>query len=586
MALLERSSVAFILYFLKAYPVRTSLMIALLVLGSVVEGVGLLTLLPLLDIAAGSSGAEQSALSQSIAETIRSLGVEPTLGSMLVVIVIAMSLKGALIWLAMRQVGYTIAQVGTDLRLQLMRALLKAEWSYFAGYPTGHFTNAISTEANRATQAYQHGCRSIAQAVQAVIYAIVVFMISWQIAVLALLVGGGLMLLLRRFIAMNRAAGQATTEVMKSLVARLTEAVPGIKPIKAMAREEHLLPLLEDEAEEYNRAQRQRVLAAESMNSIREPLLVAVIAIGLYTALTWGTQSISAILVMVVLSYRLMQTAGHIQSAYQDMVNGESALWSIKRYIDEAEAVREVSTGTRRPPALEKGIRLENVTFRYGDAPVLSDVSVTFPAGKFVAVVGPSGAGKTTLVDLALGLLRPVDGTVFVDDVPLPDIEMTAWRSMIGYVPQEVLLFHGSVFHNVTLGDHSVERTHVEEVLKAAGAWDFVMKLENGLDEVVGERGSKLSGGQRQRIAIARALLGNPKLLVLDEGTAALDPETEAEISESIARLSGDVTVIAISHQMAMSAGADIVYRVSDGKVQLVRPQRDRDEPKQAPAAR
>jgi ATP-binding cassette, subfamily C, bacterial len=571
MALLAKSSVGFMLHFLRAYPVRTGMMIGLLILSGIAEGVGLLTLLPLLDVAAGTGAAEQTGISATISGAIQSVGIEPTLGSMLLLIVGAMCLKGLFLWLALRQVGYTVAQVATDLRIQLIRALLRARWSYFAAYPTGHFTNAISTEAHRATLAYRHGCQSLAQAVQASIYAAVVFLVSWRIAVMALLVGGAMILALRSLVAMSRSAGNSQTELMKSLVARLTDTVPSIKPIKAMARERYLLPLLEDEAEAFNRAQRRQVLAIETLQTAREPMLVIAIATGLYLLLTFGTQPMSSILVLAILSYRLMQTVSHVQSTYQDMTIGESALWSMQSYITRAEEAREVSTGTRTPPPLDRAIRLEGVSFRYDETPVLSGVSVTFPARRFIALVGPSGSGKTTLVDLTLGLLTPTEGRVYVDDVPLDEIETESWRRMVGYVPQEVMLFHGSVYHNVTLGDRSITRTQVEDALRSAGAWDFVESLPHGMDEVVGERGSKLSGGQRQRIAIARALIGRPRLLILDEGTAALDHRTEAEICRTLSALAKEVTVITISHQTTMSDEADVVYRVSEGTVELER---------------
>jgi ATP-binding cassette subfamily C protein len=567
MGLIARSSTDFLLYFLRAYPGRTILMTALLFLGGLAEGVGLLTLLPLLDLAVGTDAAAQSEMSQRIAGLLQIAGIAPTLGTLILLLVIAMCLKGFMVWLAMRQVGYTVAQVAMDLRLRLMRALMEAEWSYFSRYPTGHFTNAISTEAHRATLSYRMGCAALAGVVQVVIYSAVVFVVSWRVAVAGLVIGTLVVIALRRFIRVGRAAGLAQTEVMKSLVARLTDAVPGIKPIKAMAREHHLLPLLEQETDGYRLAQQRQVLAAETLHAWREPILVVIIGVGLYGLITQGNQPMSSILILAVLFYRLLQTMNNVQAMYQDMTHGESALHSIREHTERAEHAREVTSGTEFPPPLLEGIRLDRVTFRYGERAILDDVTVDFPVGKFIAITGPSGAGKTTLVDLAIGLLRPDAGAVLVDGVDLARLDAKAWRRMLGYVPQEILLFHGTVFHNVTLGDNSIERSRVEAALRASGAWDFVSALRDGMDQVVGERGSKLSGGQRQRIAIARALLGRPKVLILDEGTAALDPATEAEIKATLRRLTPEVTVIAISHQPALSEVADLVYEVANGGV-------------------
>src|SRR5690606_21587447 len=153
-----------------------------------------------------------------------------------------------------------------------------------------------------------------------------------------------------------------------------------------------------------------------------------------------------------------------------------------------------------------------------------------FPKGKLTTLIGPSGAGKTTLSDVLLGLVRPRSGQILVDGVPLEELNLEQWRELVGYVPQELFLFHDTVMNNVTLGDPHITPEEVREALEAAGAWSFVEQLPQGMDTVVGERGTLLSGGQRQRISIARALVRKPKLLLLDEVTSALDPATEAEI--------------------------------------------------------
>ena len=167
--------------------------------------------------------------------------------------------------------------------------------------------------------------------------------------------------------------------------------------------------------------------------------------------------------------------------------------------------------------------------------------------------------------DLIIGLHRPQRGEVWIDDLPLGDVDIRAWREMIGYVPQETFLFHDSIMSNVTLGDDEIPPARVESALRRAGAWEFVAALPEGMDTVVGERGARLSGGQRQRIAIARALIRDPALLILDEATTALDPETEAGIAATMRRLAGKVTVLSISHQPAMKNAADIVYRIEGG---------------------
>ena len=180
---------------------------------------------------------------------------------------------------------------------------------------------------------------------------------------------------------------------------------------------------------------------------------------------------------------------------------------------------------------------------------------------------GPSGAGKTTIIDLLIGLYSPSGGKIMIGSRPIEQIDTKAWRKRIGYVPQELSLLHESVRTNISLGDTSISDTDILDAIEKAGAGEFLRSLPDGLDTNVGEMGGKLSGGQRQRISLARALVGNPAVLILDEVTSALDPATEAEIIRNIAALGGDYTIIAITHRPAWTEVADSLYHVSRGQV-------------------
>lgn len=567
--LFDRQTAGFVLYFFRAYPGRTSLMIGMLIVAGLAEGVGLLTLLPLLEYAVGEGGAE-SEVTQAVTEALGTLGIPPGIGPLLGVIVGALTLKAVFRWMAQKQVGYTVAQVATDLRLKLIRALLDARWGFFVQKPTGYFANAISSEAQRASSAYKMACQAMAGVIQVAVYLGVVVMISWEVALIALVVAPAFIYALKRFVARSREAGDEQTEVMKDLIGRITSLLPGLKPIKAMARERHLIPFLEEETKRWNRARRRSVLASESLRAFHEPVIVAVLAVGLYGAVTLGTASASAVIVAAVLFYRVMTTAGNLQTQYQSVTVNESAFWSMLETVEEAEDASEnLQRKGGSSPALEEEIRLEDVSFAYEDEPVLRGVTMAIPANELVSVLGASGAGKTTLVDLLVGLLHPDEGTIYVDGVPLEEVDLVSWRSKIGYVPQEILLFNDTVLQNVTLGDDSFDRSDVERALRAADAWEFVSRFPEGMDHVIGERGAQVSGGQRQRIAIARALLGRPRLLILDEATTALDPKTEREICETLVGLRGETTIVSISHQAAIRRVSDRTYVVSAGEVSL-----------------
>jgi ATP-binding cassette subfamily C protein len=200
------------------------------------------------------------------------------------------------------------------------------------------------------------------------------------------------------------------------------------------------------------------------------------------------------------------------------------------------------------------------------------------PAKSLTTIVGPSGTGKTTFIDLIIGLYRPVSGTVYLDEVPLAEINLEQWRQKLGYVPQEQILLHDSIMINVTFGDPALTQADAEAALRAAGAWEFVSAMPEGMDSSVGERGVKLSGGQRQRIMIARALAHKPEVLILDEPTSALDPENEKLICRTLQDLAKNYTVLAISHQTALAEVADQTYRLENGQVKSIEQEADQHQ--------
>jgi ATP-binding cassette subfamily C protein len=315
---------------------------------------------------------------------------------------------------------------------------------------------------------------------------------------------------------------------------------------------------------------RRLILASEANRAIQFPMQAAFAAVGLYLALEFWDVPGAELGVLLVLFSQTVGKLTRAQRQYQLLVSEEQYVWALSSQIEQILANQESSTGTRTP-SLERGISLERVQLAYGELRVLDSASLEVPAGEVTAIVGPSGAGKTSLADLVCGLVLPDAGTVRVDGVPLPEIDLRAWRSSIGYVPQEIFLVNGSIRENVTLGE-DLSDEEVEGSLRRAGAWSFVSQLPDGMHAPVGERGAQLSGGQRQRICIARALVHRPSLLVLDEATTALDPATEAHILDSIVELRGQLTVLAISHQPQLMSIADRIYRIEAGKVHPVEP--------------
>lgn len=544
------------------------LTLAGLVLASVAEGFGLASLLPALTILMDDGG-EPTLVHQMVYSALDALGLPHSLGMLLLLVLVGVLTKAALVALALIRVGYAVAEVATDLRTTVVKRLLDVKWGYFTRQPIGRFANAMSQDATRAGRAYMLSQMFIAAILQTVVSVTLAFLVSWRMALLGLLIGGVILLILGPFVKISKKAGRRQQSSTQGFVTLLSDILIGIKPLKAMARQEHFLPLFARETRSLRQALRRQSIGENMVSEMREPIFMVFAVVGLYVAQAHFTVPMSEFLVMAMLLYRTVSSLGQVQRQLQRAIVLEASHRAVHRLIDEVADEREEFTGTRQP-TLARACVFERVSFAFGAKRVLDEVSLTIPANRLTVLMGPSGVGKTTIADLLLGLYEPQGGRILVDGTPLAEIDLEAWRSMVGYVPQELVLFHDSVLANLTLGDPALGEKDALEALETAGAADFVASLKDGLATTVGERGMQLSGGQRQRIALARALLIKPRLLILDEVTSALDPATEAAICENVRALDGKLTILAITHRPAWVEVADRVYEVSPGEVRLV----------------
>ena len=492
-------------------------------------------------------------------------------GALLLVIVVMVTLKSLLVLLAITLVGYSAAHVAMSLRLEVVRALLNARWQHFVDQRAGELASAVSNEPLRSANAYVYSCRALAVALQLLVYLALSFAISWKVSIAALVVGAFSMAALNQFVRMSSRAGKTQTNLQKSFMTRLLQGLDGMKPLKAMAREGKFTPLIESDVRGLNRAHRTIVISQEAVSESHEIIRILTVAGGMYIFLTVWNQPIDSLFVLAFLFARTLGKVNFLQNSYQVVVAELPAFAFLRSTIASANRAPEPNPGGVTP-RFTSAIALRDVSFSYGVRNVLDHVSMVLPAGKFIAIVGASGVGKTTVADLVIGLLRPQSGDIWIDDLPMRDIDIRTWRGMIGYVPQETFLFHDTIMANVTLGDSGIFPAQVESALRRAGARDFVAALPDGMESVVGERGARLSGGQRQRIAIARALIRDPALLILDEATTGLDPEMEAGIVATVRCLADIVTVLSISHQPAMRRAADIVYCLDNGVIAAENP--------------
>ena len=474
--------------FARSYPMQSLTMLLALIMAGIVEGLGLTALLPLLKKAinlpmgdAAPPVAASTGSDKVIDAVLSFFGIPSTIGWLLMVILVGAILRSLLILIADRKIGYTVAHVATDLRLALLRALLSTRWGYFLGQQVGSMANAAGTEVIRASKGYLHAATAMAMAIQAIAYFVVALLVSWETTLLFMSATVLILLLLYSLVTKAQRAGKKQTRLLQSLLARLSDSLNSLKAYKAMGRENLAEELLSTNTVRLKKALRKQVFSKAALRGVQEPLLTLLVITGLYIMLVYLRMDLPKVMMLTFLVSRMLSQAGKVQRKYQELAICESAYWSLQEKISKAQQYKE-PTGGEITPTLEQAISIEHVDFSYGDHMVLKNVSLEIPCRTFTSIIGPSGAGKTTLIDLITGLFHPSKGSVLIDGTPLPELNLRSWRHMIGYVPQDTILLHDTVFINVTLGEPSLTIDDVEYALKASGAWDFVSEMAEGVN--------------------------------------------------------------------------------------------------------
>lgn len=559
-------------------PLQGAIVVVGLTIAGILELFGLATIVPLvlmLDPMTHVEGVGRKEFIREGADAIfASVGLEANLATLLIAIVLFLSVKAVIGITVMRYAANLMTTVNNEARLKVIRTLMQANWSFYTRQRLSRLVAAAGDSANAVGEAFQISTDLLTSMLRIAVYLIICYIIAPPMVLVALGAAAVMAMSYGQLVRRSKRAAKMQNRAMNRMKADLTDVFVGIKSIRAMGRQARMATLLAKDSDTLDERMKSRVLSSEYADELQAPLVAICLVGGLVGGSTLLHLGGHELLIIAILLVRLVNTFSVVQRSAHRLNAVHVWLNSGKHLVEEAEKRQEQFTGTVIPDP-RQGVRFESVSFRHADGnAILEQADLVIEAGKITTLVGPSGIGKTTMLDLLLGLLIPKEGRILMGGVDRQEVDLLKWRQMIGYVPQEVTLFHDTIRNNIALGEQGYTDDEVWAAARAAGADDFVEGLPLGLDNVVGERGQMISGGQRQRIALARALLHRPSILVLDEATAGLDQETEAGICQRIRDMvdKDGLTVISVSHGGAWRSIADQVFKLADGKLVAIDP--------------
>jgi ABC-type multidrug transport system fused ATPase/permease subunit len=536
-----------------------------------IESVGILLLIPVFqgfdnkDI--GQGGDE---ISIYIYEVLLKLGLSNSTVTMLSIIAIVFIVKGALMFITLSYDAYLKSQLIKELRKDLNKMYNNMEYEHFTIKDTGYFINIINAQIKSTLVSFDSLVTFVTQFVYALVYVSIAFAVAWNFGLMVLVIGFSLFFFFK-FI--NRYVVKLSRDVAEeegNLTKLLIQALHAFKYLIATNQNNKFISKINKSIRNLAKYQMRSGIAYAFTSSVREPITVSSMIVIMIVQLTINEQPLAPILVSMLLFYRGLNSILGVQSSWQRTLESIGSMEMVHQEF-ESQKNHQVKDGKFAIQNFKQHIELENVFFRYSSNSnnTIKNVNLEIIANTSVAFIGHSGSGKSTLVDLITLIIKPSQGRVLLDGINSNDVELSSWRSQIGFVSQDTVIFDDTIANNICLSDDRVKHsmTDIVAAAKKAHLSDFIESLSKGYDTRVGDRGVLLSGGQKQRLFIARELYRNPKILILDEATSALDSDSESKIQKSIDELKGKMTVVIVAHRLSTIKNVDYVYVLNDGEI-------------------
>ncbi len=547
---------------------RLFILFSFVLCGGIVEGLGISTVIPLINFENRSEDSDR--YSEIIYDFLEFIGFGASLSSILMLVICLFSVKAVFL---IFQYIYS-AKISTVLNEELKKKFcikyVNVKYDYFMNKSIGFFNNIITTEVGTTIAGLNNFIRVIICMVYIGVYLLAAFLLNPTLTTLVVVIAIIIFISLRNVNKYILKLSYLVTQTNAELQSLTIQKLYNHKYLKATNSFAPIINKLFTKIEENRKYQ----FITQVVNSI-PPSFIEIISVISMSLIIWyyvGYQGrkIGEIIVLLIFFWRALNKLLNFQNWWQRFCSFAGSINVVNdAYKDLDQNVEKFGTATA--PTLKDKIELQNITFSYNSKKVIDNVNIIIPQGKSVGIVGPSGAGKTTLFDLLVGLFSPKSGVIKIDETRYQDIDLKGLRSNIGYVTQEPVIFNDTIANNISFWNCDNKNTECMKKIKyaaeSANCSSFIEECENGYETVIGEKGVKLSGGQRQRIAIAREIFKDPKIMIFDEATSALDSESERLIQESINSMKGKYTLIIIAHRLSTILNCDLVYVLNNGRI-------------------
>jgi subfamily B ATP-binding cassette protein MsbA len=477
---------------------------------------------------------------------------------------------------------YLSQRIIENLRIYTLLNIRKTIFSNVMDLHIGFFNNErkgdIMAKIASDVQVVQYSVTNTLQIVfreplQLIAYVVTLFLISPELTFYSLLIVPLTALIIAKIVSNLKKQATASHETFSTMISTLDEALSGIKIIKAFNATGLIKEKFDNQNLKFSKLGRSMSARQQLASPVSEVMGVSMVACvvlyGGYLILHGDSSSSlkpASFIMYIAMFSQVLRPAKAITESFSGIHSGIAAGERVLALIDEKPAI------LNKPNAIlvtdfKDNITLENVCFSYGDKDILKHINLVIPRGKTIALVGPSGGGKSTLMDLFPRFIEPKEGRILFDGIDLGEINMESLRSQMGFVNQESILFNDTIFNNICFGKPNASMAQVEAAARIANAHEFIIKTPDGYQTTVGDRGVRLSGGQKQRISIARAVLSNPPIMLLDEATSALDTESEKLVQDALNKLMENRTSIVIAHRLSTIQNADMIVVIDSGSI-------------------